>query len=125
MDIRFARIEDIPGILSLLRQVGQVHHEGRPDIFRAGAQKYGASQVIALLDKPGTAIFVAAEKKMSSATVSVLRKKQKKTRCFVTAPSCTSMICAWTKTAGVSVSAKSFTKLPAAMQNSVAATASH
>ncbi len=61
MDIRFAQIEDIPGILSLLRQVGQVHHEGRPDIFRAGAQKYGASQVINLLDKPGTVIFVAVE----------------------------------------------------------------
>ncbi len=61
MDIRFAQIEDIPGILSLLKQVGQVHHEGRPDIFRKGAQKYGASQVIAMLDKPGTVIFVAAE----------------------------------------------------------------
>ena len=61
MDIRFAQIEDVPGILQLLKQVGQVHHEGRPDIFRAGAQKYGASQVIGMLDKPGTAIFVAAK----------------------------------------------------------------
>ena len=59
MEIRFAQIEDIPGILALLRQVGLVHHNGRPDIFRANAQKYGASQVIALLDKPSTAIFVA------------------------------------------------------------------
>ena len=46
MEIRFAEIKDIPGILALLRQVGQVHHQGRPDIFRKGAQKYGASQVI-------------------------------------------------------------------------------
>ena len=61
MEIRFAEIEDVPGILALLRQVGQVHHEGRPDIFRAGAQKYGASQVIGLLNKPGTPIFVAVE----------------------------------------------------------------
>ena len=61
MDIRFAQIEDIPGILSLLKQVGQVHHEGRPDIFRTGAQKYGASQVISLLDKPGAVIFVAVD----------------------------------------------------------------
>ena len=61
MDIRFAQIEDIPGILDLLKQVGQVHHEGRPDIFRAGAQKYGASQIISMLDKPGTVIFVAVE----------------------------------------------------------------
>ena len=65
MEIRFAQIEDIPGILALLRQVGLVHHYGRPDIFRSNAQKYGAPQVIALLDKPGTAIFVAvADKKV-------------------------------------------------------------
>ncbi len=61
MEIRFAEIEDVPGILALLKQVGQVHHQGRPDIFRAGAQKYGASQVINLLSKPDTPIFVAVE----------------------------------------------------------------
>ena len=59
MQIRFAIPEDVPGILSLLRQVGEVHHNGRPDIFRAGAQKYGASQVLGMLDKPATPIFVA------------------------------------------------------------------
>ena len=61
MEIRFARTEDVPGILSLLRQVGQVHHRGRPDIFRADAQKYGPSQVLSMLDKPGAPIFIAAE----------------------------------------------------------------
>lgn len=63
MEIRFAEIEDIPGILTLLRQVGLVHHKGRPDIFRCNAQKYGASQVIAMLNKPATPIFVAVEEK--------------------------------------------------------------
>ena len=61
MDIRFAKPQDVPGILALLRQVGNVHHEGRPDIFRSGAQKYGASQVLAMLDKLETPIFVAIE----------------------------------------------------------------
>ena len=61
MEIRFAATQDVPGILSLLRQVGQVHHEGRPDIFRAGAQKYGASQVLGMLDKAASPIFVAVE----------------------------------------------------------------
>lgn len=61
MEIRFAKREDTPAILRLLQQVGQVHHLGRPDIFREGAQKYGASQVMDLMDKPGTAIFVAAQ----------------------------------------------------------------
>ena len=61
MEIRFAKTADVPGILELLRQVGRVHHEGRPDLFRANAQKYGASQVIAMLDSPTTPIFVAVE----------------------------------------------------------------
>ena len=61
MEIRFAEAKDVTGILQLLRQVGQVHHKGRPDIFRSGAQKYGASQVLSMLNKPQTPIFVAVE----------------------------------------------------------------
>ena len=61
MEIRFAQPEDVAGILKLLKQVGRVHHEGRPDIFRHNAQKYGASQVIAMLDSAKTPIFVAVE----------------------------------------------------------------
>ncbi len=61
MEIRFANTRDVPGILALLRQVGEVHHRGRPDIFRKGAQKYSASQVIAMLDNPAAPIFVAVE----------------------------------------------------------------
>jgi ribosomal protein S18 acetylase RimI-like enzyme len=61
MEIRFAEAKDVTGILALLRQVGQVHHQGRPDIFRKGAQKYGASQVLAMLNSSKTPIFVAVE----------------------------------------------------------------
>ena len=61
MVIRFAKPEDVPEILELLRQVGQVHHQGRPDIFRSDAQKYGPSQVLALLSKADTPIFIAEE----------------------------------------------------------------
>ena len=60
MEIRFARTEDIPGLIALLRQVGQVHHVGRPDIFRAGAQKYDKKQITAMLGDPQNPIFVAA-----------------------------------------------------------------
>ena len=59
MEIRFAQAKDIPGILALLRQVGQVHHEGRPDIFRSGAQKYGASQILSMMESSATPIFSA------------------------------------------------------------------
>jgi len=61
MEIRFAQAKDVPGILALLKQVGMVHHLGRPDIFRNNAQKYGASQVLAMLDSSKTPIFVAVE----------------------------------------------------------------
>ena len=59
MEIRFAQPEDIPGIISLLLQVGQVHHQGRPDIFRAGAQKYNREQVASMLGQRENPIFVA------------------------------------------------------------------
>ena len=61
MEIRFAQPQDVAGILALLRQVGRVHHEGRPDLFRSNAQKYGASQVLAMLNSSATPIFVAVE----------------------------------------------------------------
>ena len=61
MEIRFAEMQDVAGILALLKQVGQVHHRGRPDLFRDNAQKYGASQVIAMLNHPSAPIFVAVE----------------------------------------------------------------
>ena len=57
MEIRFAIREDVPAILQLLKQVGAVHHAGRPDIFRENAQKYGPSQVLSMLDS----ILIAAE----------------------------------------------------------------
>ena len=57
MEFRFAIQEDVPAILQLLKQVGAVHHQGRPDIFRENAQKYGPSQVLSKLDS----ILIAAE----------------------------------------------------------------
>ena len=61
MKVRFANCEDVPGILLLLQQVGRIHHEGRPDLFRENAQKYGASQVIHTIENPQTPLFVAVE----------------------------------------------------------------
>ena len=61
MEIRFAEKQDVGGILTLLKQVGSVHHQGRPDLFRSNAQKYGASQVLAMLDSSEKPIFVAVE----------------------------------------------------------------
>ena len=40
MEIRRAKIGDLEGINKLLLQVLMVHHNGRPDIFKANAKKY-------------------------------------------------------------------------------------
>ncbi len=57
--IRFAEQRDIPAILRLLRQVEQVHHDIRPDLFGEGAQKYDAAALKKLLKDPACPIFVA------------------------------------------------------------------
>lgn len=62
MEIRFAQSKDIPAILNLLRQVGEVHHQGRPDLFRNGCQKYSASQILAMLENTDEPILIAEEK---------------------------------------------------------------
>lgn len=61
MEIRFATCKDIPDVLRLLQQVGRVHHEGRPDLFRENAQKYGASQMLHTVENANTPLFVAVE----------------------------------------------------------------
>ena len=61
MEIRFAGVRDIPGILELLRQVGGVHHDIRPDIFRCGAIKYTRQELENILSDKDSPIFVAAE----------------------------------------------------------------
>lgn len=59
MTIRLAEPKDIPRVIDLLRQVGQVHHELRPDLFRAGAQKYDEAALQELLKDPTRPIFAA------------------------------------------------------------------
>lgn len=59
MTIRFAEVRDIPGMIELLKQVGEVHHQLRPDLFRTGAQKYNEADLEALLRDPERPIFIA------------------------------------------------------------------
>ena len=61
MDIRLALERDIPGMLALLLQVGQVHHEIRPDIFPDHTLKYDETALKALLKDKTRPIFVAVE----------------------------------------------------------------
>ena len=59
MTIRFAEIRDIPGMIELLKQVGEVHHQIRPDLFRSGAQKYNEADLEELLKDADRPIFIA------------------------------------------------------------------
>lgn len=59
MNIRLAQTQDIPGMIRLLYQVGGVHHDIRPDIFRPNALKYTQSALEELLKDESKPIFVA------------------------------------------------------------------
>ena len=61
MKIRRANNGDIPGMIELLKQVGEVHHVIRPDLFRGGAQKYSESDLAELLKDENRPIFVGVE----------------------------------------------------------------
>lgn len=61
MEIRVAKRTDIPALLRLLQQVGGVHHDIRPDIFRENAIKYTHSQLETLLEDEEKPIYVACE----------------------------------------------------------------
>jgi len=59
MEIRRAENRDIPGMIALLYQVGEVHHVIRPDLVRAGGIKYTPEQLEKILCDETTPIFVA------------------------------------------------------------------
>ena len=58
MEIRLAETWDIPGMIQLLYQVGGVHHDIRPDIFRSGAIKYTPEDLEKLLKEEDKPIFI-------------------------------------------------------------------
>ena len=59
MLIRNARPDDIPALFALLRQVEEVHHTGRPDLFRDGGVKYTPAQLAGILQDENRPVFVA------------------------------------------------------------------
>ena len=61
MKIRKAQEKDIERINELLYQVCMIHHQGRPDLFRAGARKYSEQQLIDILHDEKTPVFAAVD----------------------------------------------------------------
>lgn len=61
MKIRRAESKDIEGMNRLLYQVLMVHHDGRPDLFKANAKKYTDEQLEILVMDDSKPIFVAVD----------------------------------------------------------------
>ena len=61
MIIRRALEKDMPGILKLLSQVLEVHHQGRPDLFKGGVRKYTDSELAELIKDDTKPIFVGVD----------------------------------------------------------------
>ncbi len=53
--------KDLAGIASLLRQVLEIHHSGRPDIFKGGVRKYTDDELKIIIDDDSRPIFVAVD----------------------------------------------------------------
>lgn len=61
MNIRRATVNDIDGIMKLLSQVLTIHHNGRPDIFKANATKYTVEELSDIIKDENRPILVAVE----------------------------------------------------------------
>ncbi len=61
MIIRRARVKDIEDINRLLEQVLEIHHNGRPDIFKGNTKKYTDEQLISIINDDNRPIFAAVE----------------------------------------------------------------
>lgn len=61
MNIRRAKLADMPGINKLLNQVLMVHHNGRPDLFKSNVKKYTDEELTLLIEEDSKPIFVAVD----------------------------------------------------------------
>ena len=61
MQVRRGKAKDIPRILELLRQVNNVHAEGRPDLFIPDKTKYTEEELEGILCDPTTPVFVGVD----------------------------------------------------------------
>lgn len=63
MKIRRAEKADLDGINRLLYQVLMVHHNGRPDLFKANEKKYHDEELLSIIADDTRPIFVGVDEK--------------------------------------------------------------
>ncbi len=61
MEIKKASAKNIKGINNLLEQVLEIHHKGRPDIFKANTKKYTDKELLEIIEDETRPVFVALE----------------------------------------------------------------
>ena len=61
MIVRKAESKDIPKIMDLLRQVNNVHADGRPDLFIPDKTKYTGDELEGIICDPTTPVFVGVD----------------------------------------------------------------
>lgn len=61
MNIRRAKTTDMEEINKLLHQVLMVHHNGRPDLFKANVKKYTDEELALIIADDSKPIFVAVD----------------------------------------------------------------
>jgi len=60
-ELRRAQPGDAADVLRLLRQIADLHHAGRPDLFKQGIAKYTIEQFEAILLDADRPVFVAVD----------------------------------------------------------------
>ncbi len=61
MNIRRAQAKDMEGINRLLFQVLEVHHKGRPDLFKGNVKKYTDDELLGIIMDDNRPIFVGVD----------------------------------------------------------------
>ena len=61
LNIRRAASADLDGINRLLMQVLEVHHKGRPDLFKGNTKKYNDDELLNIIADDNRPIFVATD----------------------------------------------------------------
>ena len=74
MNIRRANIKDMERIKDLLNQVLTVHHNGRPDLFKANCRKYTDSELEELIKDDARPIFVAEDNEVMGYAFCVIKE---------------------------------------------------
>ena len=82
--IRRAETRDIPELHRLLRQVADVHHQGRPDLFRADATKYTDDELAGILADETRPVFGMRSCLFISQICNMDGKTSDSSTCFIT-----------------------------------------